>query len=67
MLAVTRKVNIQDFNEARDNGVAVASTGPYANLLHLASDMPVPHGHHSVFTSRMSFLLPNQKHQGTEA
>jgi len=27
-----------DFNEARDDGVAVASAGPYANHLHLASD-----------------------------
>jgi len=26
---------ILDFNEARDNGVAVASSGPYANHLHL--------------------------------
>jgi len=24
-----------DFNEARDDGVAVASAGPYANHLHL--------------------------------
>jgi len=29
---------ILDFNEARDDGVAVASTGPYANHLHLALD-----------------------------
>jgi len=27
-----------DFNEARDDGVAVASAGPYANHLHLAAD-----------------------------
>ena len=27
-----------DFNEARDDGVAVASAGPYANHLHLAPD-----------------------------
>ena len=27
-----------DFNEARDDGVAVASAGPYANHLHLTSD-----------------------------
>jgi len=29
---------ILDFNEARDDGVAVASAGPYANHLHLAQD-----------------------------
>ena len=29
---------IVDFTEARDDGVAVASAGPYANNLHLASD-----------------------------
>ena len=29
---------IVDFNEARDDGVIVASDGPYANLLHLAPD-----------------------------
>jgi len=27
---------ILDFNEVRDDGVAVASAGPYANHLHLA-------------------------------
>jgi len=27
-----------DFNEARDDGVAVASRGTYANHLHLAPD-----------------------------
>jgi len=27
-----------DFNEVRDDGVAVASPGPYANHLHLALD-----------------------------
>jgi len=26
------------FNEATDDGVAVASAGPYANHLHLAAD-----------------------------
>jgi len=30
---------ILDLNEARDDGVAVASTGPYANHLHLAADI----------------------------
>jgi len=27
-----------DFNEARDDGMAVASAGPYANHLHLTAD-----------------------------
>jgi len=27
-----------DFNEAKDNEVAVASAGPYANQLHIAPD-----------------------------
>jgi len=31
------KTNL-DFDEARDNGVAVASAGPYANHLHFAPD-----------------------------
>jgi len=30
---------ILDFNEARDDGVAVASAGPYASHLHLASEL----------------------------
>ena len=30
--------NHLDFNEERDNGVAVASAGPYANHLHLVPD-----------------------------
>ena len=29
---------ILDFNEARDDGVRVASVGPYANHFHLAPD-----------------------------
>jgi len=29
-------ITILDFNEARDDKVAVASAGPYANHLHLA-------------------------------
>jgi len=32
-----RSTNL-DFNEARDNGVAVASAGPNANHLHVAPD-----------------------------
>jgi len=46
-----------DFTAAGDDGVAVPSTGPYANHLHLAPDrQPL----------RMPFLLPNQQHQSTE-
>jgi len=53
------KQNLLDFSEARDDGVAVASAGPYANHLHHAPDnMPVPH--HSVFTGRMPFLYSNR-------
>jgi len=33
-----RKLNLLGFNEARDNEVAVASAGPYANQLHLTSN-----------------------------
>jgi len=29
---------IPDFNEARDDGMAVASAGPYTNHLHFAPD-----------------------------
>ena len=46
---------------------ALASTGPYANNLHLTSrqiTMPTPH--HSIFTGRMLFLTPNQQCQSTE-
>jgi len=31
-------IKIRYFNAARDDGVAMASAGPYANHLHLASD-----------------------------
>jgi len=53
-----------DFNGARDDMVALASAGPYANHLHTRSrqtTMPVPY--HS---DRMPFLLPNQQCQSTE-
>jgi len=36
------RLNVSDFNEARDDGVAVASAGPYANHLHLAPDQKPP-------------------------
>jgi len=41
--------------------MAVASAGPYANNLHLAPDTPTPH--HSIFTGRMLFLMPDQQQQ----
>jgi len=49
------------FTGARDDGVAVASAGPYADHLHLAPDITTPVPRHSVFACRMAFLLPNQK------
>jgi len=36
-LAPERQTTL-DLNEARDDGVAVASVGPYANHLHLTTD-----------------------------
>ena len=39
---------------------AVASTGPYANNLHLAPDITTPTPHHSIFTSGMLFLCTAQ-------
>jgi len=34
----TKRQTILEFTGARDDGVAVASAGPYANHLHLAPD-----------------------------
>jgi len=46
---------------------AMASAGPHANNLHLASDrLTTPTTHHSSFTGRMLFLTPNQQCQSTE-
>jgi len=42
-----------EFTGARDDGVAVASAGPYANHLHLAPDR-----YHSS-TSPLSFYRPD--------
>jgi len=40
-----------DFDEARNDGVAVASAGPYANHLQLDLDMQLrSEPHHSMFT-----------------
>jgi len=47
------KKTILDFNDASDDGVAVASAGPYENHLHFAphsrQTTTVPPPHHSVF------------------
>jgi len=53
------------FNEARDDGVAAASAGPYANYLPLAADRQLCQ-YHSVFTGQMPFLPPNQQYQSTD-
>jgi len=39
---------------------AMASTGPYANNLHLVPERTTPTPHHSIFTDRMLFLTPVQ-------
>jgi len=52
-----------DFTGATDDGMAVASAGPYANHLQLAPDSTSPL---KFFTGRMRFLLPNQQRQSTE-
>jgi len=35
---VPERLTILGFSEARDDGVAVASAGPYANHMHCAPD-----------------------------
>jgi len=55
-----------DFNEARDNEVAVALAGPYANhFVYCSRQTTTPAPNHSVFTGRMLFLTPNQQCQST--
>jgi len=50
----------------KNDGVTVASAGPYTNHLHLAPNgTTMPEPHHSVFTGRMLFLTPNQQCQST--
>jgi len=50
-----------DFDEARGDGVAVASAGPYASHLHLVADrQPLQHLITQYFTDWMLFLTPNQ-------
>jgi len=56
-----------DFNEARDDGVALASAGPYTNLYtSLQTDITMPAPLHFIFTGRMLFLTPSQQRQSTE-
>jgi len=56
-----------DVNEARDDGVAVASAGPFANHLHLAPDrQPPQYLTTQVLTNWMPFLPPNQQRQRPE-
>jgi len=60
---------ILDFTEARDDGVAVASAGPYANYLHHTPDTLDNHASTSsltFFTGCMLFLTSNQQCQSTE-
>jgi len=46
---VPERENLLDFSEAGDDGLAIASAGPYANHLHFASDIFTPAAHHSIF------------------
>jgi len=53
-----------DFNEARDDEVALASAGPYASHWHLPPDrQPCQHLITQFFTDWMLFLMPNQQCQ----
>jgi len=55
-----------DFSEARDDGVAVASAGAYANHLHLTPERQwCQYLTTQFFTGRMLFLMPNQQCQST--
>jgi len=59
---------IMNINEARDDGVAAASAGPYANHLHLAPDrQPNQHLIIRFFTGRMFFLMRNQRCQSNDS
>jgi len=57
-----------DFNEARDDGVAVASAGPYAKIICtlLQTDNHTSTSSLNFFTGQMLFLTPNQQCQITE-
>jgi len=53
-----------DFNQAREDAVAVASAGPYAN--HLTDKHVSTSPLKNFFTSQMLFLTSNQQCQSTE-
>jgi len=56
-----------DFSEARDDGVAVASAGPYKIICtSLQTDNHTSTSSLNFFTGRMLFLTPNQQCQSTE-
>jgi len=56
-------LTILDFNEARDDGVAVASAEPFAlHSRQITSPVPL----YSIFTGRMLFLMSNRQCQSTE-
>jgi len=54
------------FNEARDDGVAVASAGPYASHVHLAADRSVHvyaiHTHMNRPNSSLDWVLSHWAH-----
>jgi len=59
--------NVNRLNEARDDRVAVASAGPYADHLHRAADRrPRQHLVTRIFTGQMLFLTLSQQCQCTE-
>ena len=59
--------SILDFNEARDDGVTVASAGPLCkSFTPRCRQITIPVPHHSAFTGQMPFLPPNQQRQSTE-
>jgi len=60
---VSEGQTILTYSEARDDGVAMASAGTYANHLHFA---PCQHPITQFFTGQMLFLMPNQQCQSTE-
>jgi len=41
--------NNLDFNEARNDGMAVASAGPYASFAPYSRQITMPAPHHSIF------------------
>jgi len=54
-------------NEAKDDGVAVASAGAYADHLHFAPDrQPCQHLITQFCTGQMLFLMPSKQCQSTE-